>query len=311
MTVTEAPPVVEAAPPLAAAVSEAAVALIDRLQASVVQVHRAERGGGAGIIWRTDGAIVTNYHVVAGGGDVRVQLTDGRDLPARVVNENPALDLALLQVDATDLPAAPVGDSTRLRVGELVFAIGHPWGQPGVVTVGIISGTGTVTPPGSTRSAQFVRSDVRLAPGNSGGPLVNAWGTVVGINAMILGGDLSVAIPSHVAATWVAGQPSRPVRLGMQIVPVELGPAEQRGLLSGRAAALLVGAVDPTGPAGLAALLPGDLLLAVDGQPVADAESLRAHLDGAGDRPSIRLDVLRGGAPLGLDVILAGADTPA
>ena len=115
---------------------------------------------------------------------------------------NPKLDLALLETEARDLPDAVFGDSARLRVGELVLAIGHPWGQPWVVTAGIISALGEVE-MSKNRYASYIRSDVRLAPGNSGGPLLNANAEVVGINAMIFGGDLAVAIPTHGAAAWL------------------------------------------------------------------------------------------------------------
>ena len=146
-----------------------------------------------GIVWKREGLILTNNHVVAQAQRmVKVTLTDGRELSARVLARNPKLDLALLETEARDLPDAVFGDSARLRVGELVLAIGHPWGQPWVVTAGIISALGEVE-MSKNRYASYIRSDVRLAPGNSGGPLLNANAEVVGINAMIFGGDLAVA----------------------------------------------------------------------------------------------------------------------
>lgn len=186
--------------------------MIAAAKASVVQVHVGGRGVGTGVIWNSDpvrSAIVTNAHVVAGAGrwplgGLRVITADERSLAARVLAANPRLDLALLEVNVGGLPAARVGDSTQLRVGELVFAIGNPWGQPGVVTSGIISGLGSLTGPGAGRMTPYIRSDVQLAPGNSGGPLLDASGEVIGINAMIFGGDLAVAIPSHVVAEWMA-----------------------------------------------------------------------------------------------------------
>src|SRR4051794_8299214 len=170
---------------VAGAASEAIVAMVERVLPSVVQVGGRGRGVGAGIIWRSNGAILTNFHVVAGNREPVVFLNDGRKLPAKVVNYNETLDLALLQVEAEDLPAAPVGDSSKLRVGELLFAVGHPWGQPGVVTMGIVSAVGAVPVPHTGREAQFIRSDVPLAPGNSGGPMLDANGAVIGISAMI------------------------------------------------------------------------------------------------------------------------------
>ncbi|MGH2523511.1 MAG: S1C family serine protease [Anaerolineales bacterium] len=191
------------------AIGPAITNLIDRVRPSVVQIHTRGRGAGAGVIWRSEGGILTNYHVVAhAGAKVQVVLSNGRQFDATITNTHPPLDLAMLRVETKNLPAAPVGDSSRLRVGELVFALGHPFGQPGVVTAGIVSGLGTIRVPHADQPASYIRSDVVLAPGNSGGPLLDAEGAVIGINAMILGGDLAVAIPSHVASEWVAGQPS-------------------------------------------------------------------------------------------------------
>jgi serine protease Do len=185
-------------------ISPAVAALAERSRAAVVQVAGRGRGGGAGVIWSANGRVLTNAHVVAGvGGAVRVRLADGRELPAQVLAADRRLDLALLRVEAHDLPAAPKGDSARLRVGELVFAIGHPWGQPHVLTAGIVSGLDTMAADDGRR-VPYVRTDTRLRPGNSGGPLLNSRGEVVGINAMVFGGDLSIAIPSHVAGAWVA-----------------------------------------------------------------------------------------------------------
>ncbi|HET7271977.1 MAG TPA: trypsin-like peptidase domain-containing protein, partial [Rubrobacter sp.] len=159
--------------------------MVEDAQRSVVQVRSSGRGIGAGVIWPGDGLVLTNYHVVAGGrGNVQVALYDGRTLGADVVKSSRSLDLALLHlVGAPDeLPAALIGDSDALRVGELVYAIGHPWGRVGSVSVGIVGGVGELRTPGS--STRYVRSDVALAPGNSGGPLLNARGEVVAINAM-------------------------------------------------------------------------------------------------------------------------------
>lgn len=275
------------------ALSALAAEMIERARPSVVQVRSAGRGGGAGVVWRTDGAILTNDHVVGQAARVAVQLGDEQTFEARVVERNRTLDLALLQVDADDLPAALVGDSAGLRVGELVFAIGHPWGQRDTVTAGIVSGVGEIA-VGANRTAQYIRSDVRLLPGNSGGPLVNARGEVIGINAMVFGGDLGVAIPSHVAIDWIAGLPSRGVTLGVQVQPVELPAAVRNNGRTGRATALLVVGVEPGSLAERSGLLLGDALLEFGDTPLEDADALRDALRHH-RAPTLRFSVLRGG----------------
>jgi serine protease Do len=292
--------IVVAAPPfgLPDRVSPAIVQMIDRVQASVVQVRSAGRGGGAGVIWHANGAtlILTNHHVVANRDDgLQVQLPDGRAFAATVSARNPSLDLALLTAAADELPTAPIGDSSRLRVGELVFAIGHPWGQRGVVTAGIVSGLGALPVAGNGRTAQYIRTDVRLAPGNSGGPLLNAEGAVVGINAMIFGGDLSVAIPSHVASAWIAGLPGRRVVLGVQVQAVALPAGVRQGRWAAQAAGLLVAGVELGGPADRAGVLVGDVLLAAAGTALEHPEALREILAQHDTAAPLQLDRLRGG----------------
>ncbi len=182
-------------------------------RASVVQVQRTgSQGAGTGIIHSSDGEILTNHHVIASrkgvASDVTVTLADGRNLPARVLRSNPQLDLALLKVDARDLPALPLADSAGTRVGEWVFAIGHPWGERNVLTHGVLSARGSRNAPDGKHMIPYLRSDVQLAPGNSGGPLLNARGEVIGINAMIWGGDMAIAIPSNTATAWLESVPA-------------------------------------------------------------------------------------------------------
>jgi len=182
--------------------------LLERARRGIVRVHgSAPAGGAGGVVWRPD-AVVTNHHVVAGArGELRVVAADGRAHPARVLEASRRLDLAVLEVPGAALVRAPIGRSARLRIGELVFAVGHPWGHPWVVTAGVVSGLGALSLPGRSGAEPYIRSDVRLAPGNSGGPLLDARGDVVGLNAMVLGGDLAVAIPSDVVRRWLAAAP--------------------------------------------------------------------------------------------------------
>jgi serine protease Do len=183
--------------PLAAEAS----ALVEVLRRSVVLL-RDGRGHGTGVIWARDGLIVTTDHVVM-RDTAEVELADGRRLPAMVVGRDAPNDLAALQVTAHDLPAAAIGDSTALRVGELLMAIGHPFGVLGTATLGIVSAVGSTTWMGQARR-EILQADVSLAPGNSGGPLADTAGRVVGIASMILSPGIAIAVPSHVVNRFVA-----------------------------------------------------------------------------------------------------------
>lgn len=270
----------------------AGVRMIEEVQRSVVQVRSSGRGIGAGVIWPGDRLVLTNHHVISGRrrrGNIRVALYDGRTFAADVVKSGRNLDLALLRLegDYGDLPAAPVGDSDALRVGELVYAIGHPWGSVGAVSAGIVGGVGELRGPGRGSSTRYVRSDVALAPGNSGGPLLNARGEVVAINAMIFG-LLALSIPSNAAEAWVAGE--RRPRLGIGVLPVEL-PAFLRR--EAGTTGLVIAGVETGGVADRAGLLVGDVLLAIAGKPLGEAKTLLETVAHAGDVVSLR--VMRGG----------------
>jgi serine protease Do len=188
--------------------------LVQRVMPSLVIVRGHRFGAGSGIVWDAAGLILTNNHVVGRHNPV-VILQDNREFESRLLARDPDVDLALLSIDATGLtPLAPAPASPR--VGEMVFAFGHPWGQRNTVTRGIVSALVTAE---NRRGEKLpvVRSDVPLAPGNSGGPLVNAKGEVVGINAMIIGGDQSVSIASSVAVDFV----KKAIRNGTSAKPKE------------------------------------------------------------------------------------------
>lgn len=187
--------------------TEAFTGVFEKAKRSLVVVQNGHRGAGAGVIWRPEGIVVTNYHVIH-RGKPKVSFLGGEDYRAKIIAHAKDIDLAILRIESPQLdgfnpPVAPIADSHDLRVGQIAFAIGHPWGQIGAASAGIISGLGSVPVRGKRGSVQVIRTDVRLAPGNSGGPLMNAAGGVIGINTMVVGGDLGLAIPSHIVNEFI------------------------------------------------------------------------------------------------------------
>jgi serine protease Do len=243
----------------------------DRLRRSTVQVEGPRGGGGSGVIWRADGLVVTNAHV-ARRANGRIQLADGRVARATVAARDPQLDLALLEAEVQDLPAAVAGDSDELRVGEIVLAAGSPYGYTGTVTVGVIH---------ACSNQRWIEADLRLGPGNSGGPLADARGRIVGINTMVANG-LALAIPSNIVERFVArrGKPAR--RLGVTVEPVSM---PQFGLL--------IVEVEAGGAAQSAGLQVGDILTGADSRPFQAPFDLALALEA--DEGVVQLDVLRGG----------------
>ena len=287
--------------PLPDAFSAELNTLFTTAQPSIVQIHTEGRGAGTGIIWNADGHIITNNHVVAkDNARVQVFLADGRTLDAKVLHRNPRLDLALLKATGENLKPLRAGDSSKLRVGEWVFAIGHPWGQRWVVTAGIVSGQRTAKIVDDV-TIQYIQSDVLLAPGNSGGPLLDTDGNVVGINAMIFGGDLSVAIPSNVVTNWLASLTKRTVKLGVAVQTIELSDAIRQSLNTQRPSGLLIVGIEETRSA--SDLLVGDILLTVAGKPVNDSAALRHILAQQGEATTVPVTLFRAGAVVSIDAM--------
>lgn len=183
--------------------SQQLAALADAVSQSVVAVHRTGSGYGAGVVWDRAGIIVTNQHVVSGPW-AEVSLASGTRLPARVVASHVGLDLAVLQVDpgaSKELVPATIGDSSRLRPGELALAVGHPLGERNAVSLGVVSGLGIV---GSRRGPrEVIRLAISLRPGNSGGALSDAHGRVIGIPHMVIGDGLALAVPAHAVEAFL------------------------------------------------------------------------------------------------------------
>jgi serine protease Do len=234
---------------------------------------------GSGFIITADGFVLTNAHVVEAADEITVKLTDKRELRAKVIGADRRTDIALLKIEATGLPIVRFGDPNRLRVGEWVVAIGSPFGFENSVTAGIVSAKGRSLP--QENFVPFIQTDVAVNPGNSGGPLFNLRGEVVGINSAIYsrtGGfmGLSFAIPIDVANEVVqqlksSGRVIRG-RIGVVIQPVTRELADGFGLPKAQGA--LVNSVEKGGPAEKAGVEPGDVILRFDGKPVGSSEDL-------------------------------------
>jgi serine protease Do len=255
--------------------------IAEQLRRSTVLIHAGGRGNGSGVIWSSEGTIVTNAHVVR-GSNVCVQLWDGREFDATVTARDPRRDLAALRIGATSLPAANPADSSQLRPGELAIAIGNPMGFVGALTTGVIHAIGPLRVLGSQT---WVQASVRLAPGNSGGPLADARGRVIGVNTMVAG-RLALAIPSNAVLDFLAGGP-RSAWLGVTLHPVRLPRA------NGRAFGLLLLEVEPGSPAAQASLMAGDILLGTQEKRFQSIDDLARAMDGQGLR-LLRLEFLRG-----------------
>jgi serine protease Do len=234
----------------------------ERLRRSTVQVFSGTRGAqgtGSGVIWSSDGTVITNAHVALGDA-ARVELWDGRAIETRVAARDARADLAVLKLGVPGLPAVAWRDSTSLRPGELVVAVGNPLGFVGALTTGVVHAAGSVRGLGRRR---WVQAAIRLAPGNSGGPLADAEGRVVGINTMVVAGGVALAIPSDNVVDFLK-RGSRPA-LGVVVRPVDVG--------------LLVLEVIPNSPAENASLLIGDLLVSANGRRIESMDDLGDAID--------------------------------
>ena len=243
--------------------------------------QRIERSLGSGVIVDESGHIVTNYHVIANAGAIRVQLADGRVAQPQVVGADPDTDLAVLKIDLPDLPVITFGRSDQLRVGDIVLAIGDPLGLSQTVTHGIVSATARGQ-LGITTFEDFIQTDAPINFGNSGGALVDSSGALVGINTAIVAKSLGVeGIGFAIPVDMVRGvlhdivQYGRVIRGWIGIVPEDItdAQAQQFGLAHGGVVIAYVGS-----PGQEAGLKPGDLLLSIDGIPVSSAEEARARI---------------------------------
>jgi len=264
---------------------------------------------GSGIILRSDGYILTNYHVVEDTDKVMVRLRDDRRLVAQVVGFDENSDLAVLKIDAKDLTAAEIGDSDTVKVGEFVFAIGTPMELPYTFTVGVVSAKGRNLGVSATRGYdEFIQTDASINPGNSGGPLADVDGRVVGVNTLISGSNrgLGFAVPINIAKDVAeqliaTGRVSRPW-LGISIAGIE-EVAEFQRLFPDVSRGVVVSGIEVGAPAQGSELRPGDVILKVDGVSVALARDLQREILYKKIGQSVALDIWRSGSPLVISVV--------
>jgi serine protease Do len=272
--------------------------------------EQRERGLGSGVIVNPDGYILTNNHVIDGANDIKVALTDKRELKARVIGADAKTDIALLKVDEKNLPTLAFADSSHVQVGDIALAIGNPFGIGKTVTMGIISATGRGN-LGIEDYEDFIQTDAAINPGNSGGALINTRGELIGINTAILsraGGNQGVgfAVPVNMARQVMdqLGKGGKVVRgyIGTTIQDVTPEMAKSFGLNEARGA--LVGEVTAGGPAAKAGIVNGDIITAIDGQPVVDNRELRLKISQMTPGTPVKLKIFRDGRERDVTVTL-------
>jgi S1-C subfamily serine protease len=286
------------------AYSRVVTEVVDRVGPSVVRVdvrNGARSGSGSGVIISSDGLALTNSHVVQGAKRVEVLTLEGRRLSTSVLGDDPDTDLALLRIDSSvALPAAKLGDSSKLKRGQIAIAIGNPLGFDATVTTGVISALGRTLQSGAGRMIEdVVQTDAALNPGNSGGPLVSSAGEVIGVNTAVIAGAQGIcfAVASN-TAHFVAGEIARHGRVRRAFIGVAAATtriprriALRLGIEQAAGAQLVE--IDQSGPAAEAGLLSGDIVIALDDKPVTGVSDLVRLLDAEKINRAVSVDFLR------------------
>jgi S1-C subfamily serine protease len=301
------------------AYSRAVVTVAERLSPSVANLRVSRRvrggrvatGGGSGVVITPDGFMLTSAHVVAGtDGKVEATFVDGREIAAEVVGADPLSDLAVLRSDAADLVPAELGDAERLRVGQLVVAIGNPHGFAGSVTAGVVSALGRSLPVRSRAAGRIVenviQTDAALNPGNSGGALADGRGCVIGINTAVAGVGLGLAVPINDTTRKILAALMREGRFTRAYIGIAGGsrplpPRLAREL--GRTACVEVVEVVEGSPAALAGLRPEDMIVAVEDTPVEGVDDLQRLMAGELIGSRVPATVVREGVRLTVELV--------
>ena len=275
-------------------------------------VPQREQSLGSGVIVTSDGTILTNNHVIDGASDIKVYLGDKRQFTAKLIGADPMTDIAVLKIDATGLPTLPLGDSSKLQVGDVVLAIGEPFGLGGTATMGIVSATGRGG-LGIENYEDFIQTDAAINPGNSGGAMIDLHGSLIGINTAILAGNgggnqgIGFAIPINMARKVMdqISSNGKVVRgyMGAHIQDVTPELAKQFGLSQG--GGVLISDVEPDKPAARAGVKKGDVILALNGVTAEGANSLRLAISQTPPGSTIKLTIWRDGKTLDINVTLA------
>src|ERR1700739_2922535 len=296
--------------------SQAVIDVVDRVGPAVVRLAvrngdparpgQSRGGSGSGVILAPDGLILTNSHVAGAASRIEVTTADGQDLHARLVGDDPDTDLALIRIDEpATLPSARLGDSKRLKRGQLVIAIGNPLGFESTVTTGVVSALGRSLRSRNGRLIDdVIQTDAALNPGNSGGPLVSSRGEVVGINTAVIMGAQGIcfAVAAN-TASFVLGELVRHGRvrrafIGISAQQTAIPPRRRRAAELDQASAVMVATVEAGSAADRAGLKAGDIVLSLDGVTIAGADDLVRALTGDKIGRSVTFDVLRGTARL-------------
>jgi serine protease Do len=278
--------------------------------------EQRERGLGSGVIVSSNGYILTNNHVVDGATDVKVTLADKREFKAHVVGTDPKVDIAVLKIDASDLPAIVIGDSSKIQIGDYALAVGNPFGVGKTVTMGIVSATGRSN-LGIEQYEDFIQTDAPINPGNSGGALINDRGELIGINTAIIahGSEgnqgIGFAVPVNLARTVMDEivKTGKVTRAYLGILPQDVTPAIAKAFGVKEFTGALVGSVTPDSPAAKAGLKNGDIILELNGKPVTDANELRMNISMMAPGTPVSLKVLRDGADHNMTTTLAELPT--